>query len=109
MFLSDMHNIIEARQKNEVEGIVLQRFGRECCRIYRLLAIKGQLEQKQVRCVLYTLLLKWQQKNTYSIVPPDWGKSYGAQKCEGAALPSAEGEICPSPGISPHSLYALSY
>lgn len=49
-----MHNIIEARQKNEVEGIVLQRFGRECCRIYRLLAIKGQLEQKQVRASLYT-------------------------------------------------------
>jgi hypothetical protein len=33
----------------QVEGIVLQRFGRECCRIYRLLSIKGQLEQKQVR------------------------------------------------------------
>lgn len=44
----NMHNIIEARQRNEVEGIVLQRFGRECCRIYRLLAIKGQLEQKQI-------------------------------------------------------------
>ncbi|KAG0555076.1 hypothetical protein KC19_12G142600 [Ceratodon purpureus] len=44
----NMRNIIEARQKNEVEGIILQRFGRECCRIYRLLSIKGQLEQKQI-------------------------------------------------------------
>lgn len=32
----------------QVEGIVLQRYGRECCRIFRLLALKGQLEQKQV-------------------------------------------------------------
>lgn len=35
-------------QMVQVEGIVLQRFGRECCRIFRLLALKGHLEQKQV-------------------------------------------------------------
>ncbi|KAG0576372.1 hypothetical protein KC19_5G074800 [Ceratodon purpureus] len=62
----NMHNIIEARQKSEVEGIVLQRFGRECCRIFRLLVRKGQLEQKQigeqamapktVKALLYCLL-----------------------------------------------------
>jgi DNA-directed RNA polymerase III subunit RPC3 len=31
-----------------VEGIVLQRYGQECCRIFRLLGLNGQLEQKQI-------------------------------------------------------------
>ncbi|CAM6025857.1 unnamed protein product [Sphagnum balticum] len=44
----DLHKIIELLQQNEVEGIVLQRYGQECCRIFRLLGLNGQLEQKQI-------------------------------------------------------------
>lgn len=42
------HKILEAARKSEVEAIVLKRFGRESCRVFRLLAMKGQLEQKQI-------------------------------------------------------------
>ncbi|CAK9225893.1 unnamed protein product [Sphagnum troendelagicum] len=44
----DLHKIIELLRQNEVEGIVLQRYGQECCRIFRLLGLNGQLEQKQI-------------------------------------------------------------
>lgn len=47
-YVINIHKIIELARRNEVEGIVLQRFGRECCRIYRLLMMKGQMEQKQI-------------------------------------------------------------
>lgn len=43
-----MSKIIEAARKYELEGIVLQRYGKETCRIFRLLSMKGQLEQKQI-------------------------------------------------------------
>ncbi|KAL2652424.1 hypothetical protein R1flu_020552 [Riccia fluitans] len=44
----NMNKIIELARRNEVEAIVLQRYGRESCRIFRLLMMKGQMEQKQV-------------------------------------------------------------
>ncbi|KAH8967788.1 hypothetical protein BDL97_03G095100 [Sphagnum fallax] len=47
-YVVNLHKIVELLRQNEVEGIVLQRYGRECCRIFRLLALKGQLEQKQI-------------------------------------------------------------
>ncbi|CAM6128496.1 unnamed protein product [Calypogeia fissa] len=47
-YIINIHKIVELARRNEVEGIVLQRFGRECCRIYRLLMMKGQMEQKQI-------------------------------------------------------------
>lgn len=43
-----LSKILEAAKKSEVEAIVLKRFGRESCRVFRLLAMKGQLEQKQI-------------------------------------------------------------
>lgn len=43
-----LYKILEAARKSEVEAIVLKRFGRESCRVFRLLAMKGQLEQKQI-------------------------------------------------------------
>ncbi|KAG6557419.1 hypothetical protein Mapa_000688 [Marchantia paleacea] len=47
-YIINMHKIIELGRRNEVEAIVLQRFGRESCRIFRLLMMKGQMEQKQI-------------------------------------------------------------
>lgn len=35
----------------QVQRIILQHFGRDCCRIFQLLAGKGPLEQKQVNLV----------------------------------------------------------
>lgn len=82
----------------QVEGIVLQRFGRECCRIYRLLAIKGQLEQKQVRFTRQFSLVTTNNWITlsmslsglcYLLFLPDWRKSDGSKKCERVALSSS--------------------
>lgn len=47
-YVMNLFKIIEAARKYELEGIVLQRYGKESCRIFRLLCMKGQLEQKQV-------------------------------------------------------------
>ncbi|KAJ7246343.1 hypothetical protein O6H91_Y428400 [Diphasiastrum complanatum] len=47
-FVVNLQRIIELAQRSEVEGIVLQRYGRESCRIFRLLSMKGHLEQKQI-------------------------------------------------------------
>ncbi|CAK9225296.1 unnamed protein product [Sphagnum troendelagicum] len=47
-YVVHLHKIIELLRQNEVEGIVLQRYGQECCRIFRLLGLNGQLEQKQI-------------------------------------------------------------
>ncbi|CAK9875680.1 unnamed protein product [Sphagnum jensenii] len=47
-YVVHLHKIIDLLRQNEVEGIVLQRYGQECCRIFRLLGLNGQLEQKQI-------------------------------------------------------------
>ncbi|MCO5574253.1 hypothetical protein L7F22_028035 [Adiantum nelumboides] len=47
-YVINLYKIIEAARKYELEGIVLQRYGKETCRIFRLLCMKGQLEQKQI-------------------------------------------------------------
>ncbi|KAI5072187.1 hypothetical protein GOP47_0012293 [Adiantum capillus-veneris] len=47
-YVINLHKIIEAARKYELEGIVLKRYGKETCRIFRLLSMKGQLEQKQI-------------------------------------------------------------
>ncbi|CAM6048254.1 unnamed protein product [Sphagnum compactum] len=47
-YVVHLHKIIELLRQNEVEGIVLQRYGQECCRIFRLLGLNDQLEQKQI-------------------------------------------------------------
>eukprot|EP00250_Pteridium_aquilinum_P018599 c24132_g3_i2 orf=87-1721(+) len=47
-YVINLSKIIEAARKYELEGIVLQRYGKETCRIFRLLCMKGQLEQKQI-------------------------------------------------------------
>lgn len=47
-YVMNLSKIIEAARKYELEGIVLQRYGKETCRVFRLLCMKGQLEQKQI-------------------------------------------------------------
>ncbi|KAH7416484.1 hypothetical protein KP509_14G093600 [Ceratopteris richardii] len=47
-YVINLEKIIEAARKFELEGIILQRYGKETCRIFRLLCMKGQLEQKQI-------------------------------------------------------------
>lgn len=47
-YVINLYQIIQAARRSELEGIVLQRYGKESCRIFRLLAMKGQLEQKQI-------------------------------------------------------------
>eukprot|EP00249_Psilotum_nudum_P011992 c23514_g1_i1 orf=77-1750(+) len=47
-YVINLYKIIKYAQGCEVEGVVLQRYGRESCRIFRLLTMKGLLEQKQI-------------------------------------------------------------
>ncbi|XP_024521387.1 DNA-directed RNA polymerase III subunit rpc3 [Selaginella moellendorffii] len=44
----NMRKILDVARQAEIEGIVLQRFGRKCCRIFRLLSTKGRLDHKQI-------------------------------------------------------------
>ncbi|GLJ17016.1 hypothetical protein SUGI_0294400 [Cryptomeria japonica] len=47
-YIINMHKILLDARKSEVEAIVRKRYGIESCRIFKLLAMKGQLEQKQI-------------------------------------------------------------
>ncbi|KAH9330282.1 hypothetical protein KI387_002390, partial [Taxus chinensis] len=47
-YIINMHKILVDARKSEVEAIVRKRYGIESCRIFKLLAMKGQLEQKQI-------------------------------------------------------------
>lgn len=43
-----MKRIIDLIRMKEVEGVVKERWGGPACRIFRLLLVKRQLEQKQI-------------------------------------------------------------